>query len=1003
MTDRYWESTRPGAGRRAPRAYAVSDATVLSLNGTWRFRLSPTAAGTGDDFVRADFDDATWDPMRVPSHWVLEEFTPLAGGERRSMLGTAEGPLYTNTAYPIPLDPPHVSEANPTGDYRLVFDVPADFGDAVLRFQGVDSCAKVWLNGEELGWSMGSRLPFELDAPVRPGRNVLAVRVQRWSAGTYLEDQDMWWMPGIFRDVELLARPQEAIDDHFVHADFDHLTGLGTLRVDATAPALVDIPELGISVQAGETVVVPVEPWSAETPRLYRGTLRSGGEAGETGEAVELAIGFRTVAIVDGVFTVNGRPVTFRGVNRHEHDPHRGRTLDSDSMREDLLLMKRANIDAVRTSHYPPHPEFLRHCDELGMWVVLENDLETHGFIYEGWKHNPPALPEWQDTIMDRLQRTVERDKNHPSIVVWSLANESMTGDAFDEMRRWLDTRDPSRPVLYERDPSFKDSDFYSLMYPSLELLEQIGRREEPRSGTLSMHGMVFGDSDSNADADEAVDPVDERRRGLPFLLVEYAHAMGNGPGSLSDYWRIMRDYDRICGGFVWEWIDHGFAATTADGIGYIMHGQDVDYEPNGGRFSLHGLVFSDRTPTPALAQLAKAYAQLRLEVTGDAVTIRNDRHSADSSDLEFVWTLQVGAETAGEGVLDVAPIDAGASAVVLLPATAVESDDARVLTVQARLRAATAWAPAGHVVAWDAAALSSASMSSPVAPGDEGEPVDGGEIRLGDTVLDATTGRLLSLAGMEIDGPWLDLHRAPTENDHGQGENNNIAKVWQQTGMNRMEHRTDSVRSGDGWLKVTGRTAPRTHPHGVAWTMLWQQDGDGVELTATADFVGPWADTPYMHRDIWVPRLGLLFALPGAYADVGWQGRGPSETYVDSWEGSPLGRYAETIDALQVPYPVPQENGNHIDTSALTVRGDGVPELRVEGRDVFDFTARRWTSHDLERATHPHELVDSGRVWLNIDHRQLGLGSASVGPATPERYRIPRERTTWRVRLSAG
>ncbi|MDP3949436.1 glycoside hydrolase family 2 TIM barrel-domain containing protein, partial [Microbacterium sp.] len=572
----------------------------------------------------------------------------------------------------------------------------------------------------------------------------------------------------------------------------------------------------------------------------------------------------------------------------------------------------------------------------------------------------------------------------------------------FGAMRRWLDTRDPSRPVLYERDPSFKDSDFYSLMYPSLELLELIGRREEPRSGTLSMHGMVF---DADADADGAPDPVDERRRGLPFLLVEYAHAMGNGPGSLSDYWRIMRDYDRICGGFVWEWIDHGFAATTADGIPYIMHGQDVDYEPNGGRFSLHGLVFADRTPTPALAQLAKAYEPLRIEVAGDAITIRNDRHSADTSDLEFIWTLQGGAATPGEGLLEIAPLSAGSSVIVPLPAAVARSagNAARVFTVQARLRAVTTWAPAGHIVAWGEAERAPAQVPTPVIAQGAGGRVDSGEVHLGDAVFDGATGRLLSLAGMEVDGPWLDLHRAPTENDHGQGDNNNIAKVWQQTGMNRMEHRTDAVRSGDGWLETTGRTAARTHPHGVAWTMLWQQDGDGLELTVTADFVGPWADTPYMHRDIWVPRLGLLFALPGAYADVAWQGRGPGETYVDSWEGSPLGRYVESIDGLQVHYPVPQENGNHIDTSLLTVRGDGVPELRVEGREVFDFTARRWTSHDLERAAHPHELVDSGRVWLNIDHRQLGLGSASVGPATPERYRISRETTTWRVRISAG
>lgn len=985
MTDRYWESTAPGAGRRAPRADAITDAPRLSLNGIWRFRLSPDAVGTGSDFLAADFDDADWDAMPVPSHWVLEAFTPLAGGEARRMLGTSEGPLYTNTAYPIPLDPPHVSEANPTGDYRLVFDAPAGFEIAVLRFQGVDSCGKVWLNGEELGWSTGSRLPFEFDVTVRPGRNVLAVRVHRWSAGTYLEDQDMWWMPGIFRDVDLIARPQGSIDDHFVHADFDHATGLGKLCVDADVDAVVEIPELDISVPTGTTVTVPVEPWSAESPRLYRGTLQS------AGETVELAVGFRHIEIVDGVFTVNGRPVTFRGTNRHEHHPRTGRTLDVTTMREDIVMMKRANIDAVRTSHYPPHPEFLRLCDELGMWVVLENDLETHGFIYEGWEHNPPAMPEWQDAVLDRLVRTVERDKNHPSIVIWSLANESMTGEGFAVMRRWLDHRDPSRPVLYERDPTYQDSDFYSVMYPSLELLERIGRREEPSGGRLSMHGMVFAEGE--ADADATPDPVDERRRGLPFLLVEYAHAMGNGPGSLSDYWRVMREHDRICGGFVWEWIDHGFAAETADGVRYILHGGDVDYEPNGGRFSLHGLVDSDRRPTSGLVELAKAYAPLRIEV-GDEIVVRNDRHTASTADLRFTWSLEIGDESRGGGALDVPAIAAGESASVAAP------EGAGLLTVRAVLAADTAWAAAGHVVAWGQRAPEREAVPALAAPSG-GVEVSRGEVHLGPAVFDGRSGRLRSWSGVDIDGPWLDLHRAPTENDRGQGDTNNIAKVWQQTGMDRMEHRTDAVRTGDGWIEVAGRTAASTHPHGVAWTMLWQLDGDALDLTATADFVGPWSDTPYMHRDIWVPRLGLLFALSGEYGDVEWQGRGPGESYVDSFEGAALGRYRSSIDGLQVEYPVPQENGNHVDTELLMLSGGGMPVLRVEGRDVFDFTARRWTSTDLQRASRPYELVDSGRVWLNVDHRQLGLGSASVGPATPECYRVPRERTTWRVRLS--
>lgn len=1009
----YWQSPRPGTGTRTPRADARSDARTLSLNGLWRFRLSPTAAGTGTGFTEEGFDDSAWDDMRVPSHWVLEDFTPLAGGPPRSMRGTAEGPLYTNTAYPIPLDPPRVSSENPTGDYRLLFDVPGDWGAAVLRFQGVDSCAKVWLNGVELGWSQGSRLPFEFDAPIRPGRNVLAVRVHRWSSGTYLEDQDMWWLPGIFRDVELIERRASAIDDHFVHADYDPLTGIGTLQVDADVNAIVDVPELGISMAAGESVEVPVEPWSAESPRLYRGVLRS------DGESVELAIGFRRVEIVDGVFTVNGRAVTFRGVNRHEHHPDTGRTLDRETMVRDIVMMKRANIDAVRTSHYPPHPEFLRLCDEYGLWVVEECDLETHGFVYAGWQGNPPADPAWRDALLNRMRRMVERDKNHPSIVVWSLANESGTGDTFTELQRWVHRRDPSRAILYERDPSYRDSDFYSLMYPSLDELERIGRGEE--------------DAPEGITAEE-----DQRRRSLPFLLVEYAHAMGNGPGSLHDYQRIMAAHDRICGGFVWEWIDHGFHAVTDDGVPFIMHGDDVDYEPRGGRFSLHGLVFSDRSPTPGLTELAKAYSPVRIAVDGDErgveveVEIANDRHSADTADLRFRWLLEDEGVELSSGRLDVPVIAAGESARVLLPVTGRGSGGGTfVLSVEASTATDAAWAPAGHVIAWGQGVIGDGAVPGASAgTGASGPPIEkpvfaretpqrvvsraesdvsrvgaaSTRLHIGAATFDAATGRLVRLGELELDGPWLDLHRAATENDHGQGSLNDIASVWAATGLDRMLHRTDSVEYSGDQLRVRGRTAPTTHPHGVGWSMAWRADGEGLVLDVEVDFVGPWGDTPYLHRDIWAPRLGLQFCLPGTMERVEWFGRGPGETYVDSFEGSRIGRFSRTIDELQVDYPVPQENGNHVQTRWLTVSGAAdLSQLHVRGLPVFDFTARRWTSLDLARAAKPHELRDSGRVWLNIDHVQQGLGSASVGPALPEQYRIPRERTAWSVRLQAG
>jgi beta-galactosidase len=336
------------------------------------------------------------------------------------------------------------------------------------------------------------------------------------------------------------------------------------------------------------------------------------------------------------------------------------------------------------------------------------------------------------------------------------------------------------------------------------------------------------------------------------------------------------------------------------------------------------------------------------------------------------------------------------------------------VLTIEAVLAADASWATAGHVVSWgqrvvetspdDIVTPDSARDASRAAvpPRERGvsPSADGDAFVLGPGTFDAATGRLRRLGDLELEGPVLDLFRAPTENDHGQGDLNDIAAVWRKTQLHRLLHRVDEVATVDGRLRVRGRTAPRTHPHGVAWTMTWTADGDGLVLDMEADFVGPWADTPYMHRDIPVPRLGLLFALPGAAENVAWFGRGPGETYIDSFEGSRVGRFERAIDDLQVPYPVPQENGNHVQTRWLEVAGQGLPRLRVEGRPLFDFTARRWTSHDLDRAAKPHELADSGRVWLNIDHAQQGLGSASVGPALPERYRIPRERTTWSVRL---
>ncbi len=991
MMNRYWEDPAPGVGRREPRADAVSDARRILLNGAWRFRLSSTADGTGDAFMQPGFDDSAWDRIRVPSHWVLEEITPLTGGSARSLRGTPEGPLYTNTALPIPLDAPRVPTENPTGDYRLAFVAPNDWDRAVLRFQGVDSCAQVWLNGAELGYSMGSRLPFEFDAPLRPGENVLAVRVHRYSAGTYLEDQDMWWLPGIFRDVELIERPVASIDDYFVHADYDRATGLGTLQVDASAPAVVDLPELGIRMRVGEAVTVPVEPWSAESPRLYRGTLTAvPAIPGEKSETIELAVGFRRVEVASGVLTVNGARVFFRGVNRHEHHPDTGRTLDTETMIRDIVMMKRHNINAVRTSHYPPHPEFTRLCDEYGLWVLEECDLETHGFIYAGWEGNPPARHEWLPAMLDRTKRMVERDKNRPSVVMWSMANESGSGENFGALEAWIRQRDSSRPIHYERDPSYRHSDVASLMYPSLELLEQIGLREDPRP-------------DGVADDDDA------RRRLLPFLLCEYAHAMGNGPGSLGDYHRILRTHERFCGGFVWQWIDAGFYHLDERGRRFVMHGADVTgYRPNGGRYCLDGLVFADRAPSPSLAELKAVVQPVEIAI-GERIDIRNGYDHVRLDHLEFVWSLACDGVAHAVGELAVPALEPGESASLSLPTSAGDEAGEWWFTIEARLTRDTAWAKAGHIVAAAQGRLTNREPP-PARPRTASAPVvhaadiagAADVIRLGVAEFDAASGRLVRLGDLILDGPVLDLYRAPTENDRGQGGVNDLATLWQAVGIDRMLHRTDEIERTPDGLRVTVRVAAATHPHAVVATYHWSTDGDGVVLETSVRFTGPWADTPYKHREIVLPRLGLRLGLPGAYDRATWFGRGPGESYVDSSSAALVGRYSSMIDDLQTDYAVPQENGNHIGTRWLELAGAGVPRLRVSGDPVFDFTARRWTSEALEQARHPHDLVDSGRVWLNVDAAQLGVGSASVGPALPERYRIPLEPTSWRVRFQA-
>ena len=961
---------------RPARSWLHSDAPRRTLNGLWRFRLSPTATAPAD-FTAESFDDGGWAELPVPSHWVLH-------GD-----GEYGRPIYTNVQFPFPIDPPHVPDENPTGDYRRHFEVPADWtGRLVLRFDGVESHFTVWINGDEIGDADGSRLAhdFDVTAAARPGDNVIAVRVRQWSAASYLEDQDQWWLPGIFRDVTLIARPAGGIEDVWLSCSFESgshesgslAAGRGRIVPEITAepsafPVTVRLPALGVE-QVWDTPaeVAPIDvdgvrPWSAELPELYDATVST------VDETITLRLGFRTVEIRGDRFLVNGRRVVFHGMNRHEIHPVRGRVFDEEHARADLARMKRFNVNAIRTSHYPPHPRLLDLADELGFWVILECDLETHGFDQIGWAGNPSDDPAWRDVYLDRIERTVERDKNHPSIVLWSLGNEAGTGANLAAMSAWVHARDPGRPVHYEGDHTGEYTDVYSRMYASVPETEQIGidGSRAPLLGCTPAQGA--------------------RQRRKPFLHCEYAHAMGNGPGALDQYEALVHQYPRLHGGFVWEWHDHGIRTTTPAGTPYYAYGGDFGEVVHDGNFVMDGMVLSDDVPTPGLHEFKAVVQPIRFAFDGDHVVITNLRHSADTSDLRFT------------GLAAPVPVLAsGESARVPLPRFANTW-----LTIEAVLAAATAWAPEGHVVA---SAQLDRTVSRPapaIRPLSGWRPADG-PLTLG--IAEFVDGSLVRLAGRAATGPLLELFRAPTDNDEGTSGNPDesdasIAGVssaaqWRRDGLDRLTTRRISVeRTGDA-LRTLARVAAANAALSVLVESVWSIDGDHLDLRVEIQPSTGW-------QTVW-PRIGIRFDFPDATAPIdgaSWLGLGPHESYPDSRRAAHLGRYAATIGELSVEYARPQETGHRSELRTLTLASAGDDVLRVEtipdnrGRRP-GFTLSRHTPQEIAAAQHPFELPPSSTSHLFIDAAQHGLGSRACGPDVWPEYALRPEARSIRLRL---
>ncbi len=958
----------PWQGAQRPRAHLHTDAPSLSLDGPWQFGLYPSpdtvpAAVLSQPGVPAGFTE-----LNVPSMW---QMTDPAG---RAPFGR---PAYTNVVFPIPIPAaggdPVVPDDNPTGVYRRTVIVPEQFASmrTLIRFEGVDSAFELYLNGTELGFAKGSRLTSEFDLTdhLVPGENLVVVVVRQWSDATFVEDQDMWWLSGIFRSVTLLGRPEFGVEDVFVHADYDHITGAGRLLVEVTRDgqpvlAQLDVPELGITgATAGQPIeLAQVEPWSAEQPRLYEARVYT------QAESVRLKIGFRTVRIEGAQILVNGKQIRFNGVNRHEWHPDTGRTLDHATMLRDVMVMKQHNINAVRTSHYPPDAHFLDLCDQYGLWVMVECDLETHGFGEEGWGANPPGDERWTPALVNRMERTVERDKNHASVISWSLGNESWYGPGHVAMHEWVKHRDPSRFTHYEGDYGVELADVWSQMYTDIPTMDAIGAVTTLPDGTEQTGRMAT----------------------VPHLLCEYAHAMGNGPGELRDYADLFDKYERLHGGFIWEWIDHGVTAQGTPSASRAADAPEQDYlyggdfgeELHDSNFVIDGLIFPDRTPSPGLREFAKVIEPVRVSFPEGQIKLHNTLMFTDTSGYRFCWQVTQGGQVVASGELPVPPIPAGAALQGPLPELPPHTGgEPRWFTLSVQQNHDTPWAKTGHEVAFGQLELDP-HRPAPAAPVSAAPVAQEQGWTLGAARFDHR-GRLIGLGRTELSGVEFDLFRARLDNETMGGAGSQIGAGWLGAGLHRMHSTVLTTQVVGDALVVTTRTAAAAHSRAYLATFTWRWCGEELTLELSAEPVGDW---PAM-----LPRLGLTMALPADLDQLTWFGRGPGESYVDSHESARMGQWCAHIDELAINYVVPQGNGHRSGVRWFTLDGDtrlGVRSLT----EPVSISLQRWSQTHLEQARHRSDLVADEVNWLTIDAAVAPLGSGACGPAPQEKYWVKPE-----------
>ena len=990
-----WQSLTTGRGRMEPRSTFVpfskqesalvgeySQGNYLSLDGQWKFSYSKEEYHTPTGFETLSFDDHSWDDVLVPSCW---EFTGY--GVKN----------YINMVYPFPVDPPFVPKATPVGCYRREFTLPAEFAGKCIRlsFGGVCAAFDLWVNGRYVGYSQGSHLPSEFDVTqlVASGNNLVAVKVYSWAASSYMEAQDMWRMHGIFRSVCLTAHDPAGIFDVDVRPELDGAYQDGTLGLTITLsgePKADDQLEVSLYDPQGDQVLSESVPaaskiqrdfavkapltWTAETPNLYRlgVTLKDGN--GAVKECTAISVGFRKIEIQNSMLLVNGRPVKLKGVNRHDTNPDRGYAVTREDMRKDVELMKQHNVNTVRTSHYPNDPYFLELCDRYGLYVIDEADLETHGFGEVGDMSRISDDPLWEEMYLDRAKRMVERDKNHPCIIMWSLGNESGNGCNHRAMAAWIRGRDASRPIHYEGAGEDDYVDVFSRMYPPVDFCREVGEREnDPR----------------------------------PLFLCEYAHAMGNGPGSLREYQEAFYKYDRLIGGCIWEWADHGMRETDEHGVEYFTYGGDHGDWPNDGRFCIDGLCTPDRVPHTGLINFKKIIEPVNLSGGKEGLTFVNRYDFLTLSHLAFQWQLLEDGLLVEQGALTLPDIQPHQMGSISLPefSTAFDPEKEYFLNVIVTQKEKTLWAPAGYEVTRGQVLLQAADKNKAASsenPVQVKETPDRIVLTAGkaEYAFSRHTGILESLVvGNEqllAGGMTLNVWRAPTDNDGC------FVSSWNSAGFSRLEHQAREVSweqpfESQAAVLVSGVFATPSFLPAFRIQHRYTVTGDGV-LTVNTHVVP--GEVKYRQPLPCLPRMGLTFRLKPGMEQMEWYGRGPHESYSDKNESALVGRYQGTVDEQFESYVYPQENGNKSDVRWAQLTNSSGTGLRAESDELFNVSARHYTDQELTRAAHTNELIRTDDVVVNLDYKMAGLGSASCGPATLEEYQIKPQEMDFTFRL---